>query len=48
MLISEDLDEVLALADAVIVLYEGTVAYETPIQDLDREMVGLAMTGSGT
>lgn len=48
VLISEDLDEVLALADAVIVLYEGTVAYETPIQDLDRERVGLAMTGSAT
>ncbi len=47
VLISEDLDEVLALADTVMVLYEGTVAYETAIGDLDREMVGLAMTGSG-
>jgi len=46
VLISEDLDEVLALADTVMVLYEGTVAYETAIEDLDRDMVGLAMTGS--
>lgn len=45
VLISEDLDEVLALADTVMVLYEGTVAYETAIEDLDRDMVGLAMTG---
>ena len=46
VLISEDLDEVLALADTVMVLYEGTVAYETAIENLDRDMVGLAMTGS--
>ena len=46
VLISEDLDEVLALADSVMVLYEGTVAYETSIEDIDRELVGLAMTGS--
>ena len=46
VLISEDLDEVLALADTVMVLYEGTVAYEAAIEELDRDMVGLAMTGS--
>ena len=46
VLISEDLDEVLALADTVMVLYEGTVAYETAIQDLDRDTVGMAMAGS--
>lgn len=45
LLISEDLDEVLSLADRVLVLYRGRIAYATDAQHLDRDRIGMAMAG---
>lgn len=47
VLISEELDEIIALSDRVVVLYEGQIAGEldSPIGDQDRERIGLMMTG---
>lgn len=45
LLISEDLDEVLTLADRVLVLYRGKVVYEADSEDIDVEQVGMAMAG---
>ncbi|HYO44426.1 MAG TPA: ABC transporter ATP-binding protein [Candidatus Limnocylindrales bacterium] len=45
LLISEDLDEILALADRVAVLYEGRVAGIADTADTDIASIGLLMTG---
>jgi simple sugar transport system ATP-binding protein len=45
LLISEDLDEVLTLADKVMVLYRGAVVHEAIGSEVDVEAVGLAMAG---
>lgn len=45
LLISEDLDEVLTLADRILVLYRGVVVHETRGTDVDVEAVGHAMAG---
>jgi simple sugar transport system ATP-binding protein len=45
LLISEDLDEVLSLADRVLVLYRGRIALVTDADHIDRERIGLAMAG---
>jgi simple sugar transport system ATP-binding protein len=45
LLISEDLDEVLTLADKVLVLYRGSVVHEVAGHEVDVEAVGLAMAG---
>ncbi|HEX5367638.1 MAG TPA: ABC transporter ATP-binding protein [Acidimicrobiales bacterium] len=45
LLTSSDLDEVLALADRVVVLYRGRVAGVVDRADADRELVGLLMAG---
>ncbi|MEO5973588.1 MAG: ABC transporter ATP-binding protein [Ilumatobacteraceae bacterium] len=45
LLISEDLDEVLTLADRILVLYRGSVVHEANGNDVDIEMVGQAMAG---
>jgi simple sugar transport system ATP-binding protein len=45
LLISEDLDEVLALSDRVVVMYEGRVMGDIPRADVDRDQVGLLMSG---
>src|ERR687891_1545779 len=47
LLVSEDLDELLALADRLIVLYEGRIAGETSAADADREQLGMLMAGRG-
>ncbi|HET9221007.1 MAG TPA: ABC transporter ATP-binding protein [Roseiflexaceae bacterium] len=44
LLISEELDELLALSDRICVIYEGRVAGE--VDDGDVERLGLMMTGS--
>lgn len=50
LVISEDLDEVLALADRVAVMYEGEILAVVDRADADREQLGLLMAGvrSGT
>ncbi|MDH4334622.1 MAG: ABC transporter ATP-binding protein [Chloroflexota bacterium] len=47
LLVSEDLDELLALADRLIVLYEGRIVGEMSAQEADREQLGMLMAGRG-
>ncbi len=49
LLISEELDELLALSDRILVMYEGRIAarFETP-SAADVEAIGLHMTGGGS
>lgn len=46
LLISEDLDEILSLADRILVMYEGRIVDELPAEEADRERIGLTMGGS--
>ena len=46
LLISTDLDEVLALADRCLVLYGGRVIAQWPRARLNRDAIGLAMGGA--
>jgi ABC-type uncharacterized transport system ATPase subunit len=45
LIISEDLDEVLALTDRILVMYEGQIIGEATSQDASRETLGLMMAG---
>jgi simple sugar transport system ATP-binding protein len=45
LLVSEDLEELLALADRIVVLYEGRIVGEMPAADADVERLGLLMAG---
>ena len=45
LLISEDLDEILALADRVDVMYEGRIVGSMPADGADIATIGLLMTG---
>lgn len=45
LLISEDLDEVLALSDRVAVIYEGRIMGILANKDAEREKIGLLMAG---
>jgi len=45
LLISEDLDEILALADRVVVMYEGAVVGERAAESATVEDLGLLMAG---
>ena len=45
LLISEDLDEVLALADRIAVMYEGRVVGEVDASVATVEEIGLLMAG---
>lgn len=46
LLISEDLDELLALADRIAVIYEGQIMGEVKASEADIEHIGLMMAGS--
>ncbi len=46
LLISEDLDEIMSLADRIVVMYEGRVVDEVAAESADRERLGLTMGGS--
>jgi simple sugar transport system ATP-binding protein len=46
LLISEDLDELLALSDRLIVMYEGQVMGEVRPQEASVEQIGLMMAGA--
>ena len=48
LLISDDLDEVLALGDRVAVMHDGQLSAARPAQDWTREAIGLAMAGAKT
>ncbi len=45
LLISEDLDEILALADRIVVVYEGELTGEFDPETATVEEIGLAMAG---
>jgi general nucleoside transport system ATP-binding protein len=45
LLISEDLDEILALADRIAVMYEGAIVGEVPADQATVEGLGLLMAG---
>jgi general nucleoside transport system ATP-binding protein len=45
LLISEDLDEILALADRIAVMYEGRVVGEVDGQGADKQEIGFLMAG---
>ena len=47
VLVSEDLDELLALSDRLVVLYEGRVVGEMPTTEADPERLGMLMAGRG-
>ena len=47
LLISEDLDEVMALSDRLVVMYEGSVMGRVNRKDATIEQVGLLMSGVG-
>jgi simple sugar transport system ATP-binding protein len=48
LLISEDLDEVFALADRVAVIHAGRLSEARPVADCTLAEIGLAMAGSGS
>lgn len=45
LLVSEDLDELLAISDRLVVLYEGRVMAQLPADGADPEHLGLLMAG---
>ena len=45
LLISEDLDELLALSDRLLVIYEGRIVGEMPATEATAEQLGLLMSG---
>jgi simple sugar transport system ATP-binding protein len=47
LLVSEDLDELLALADRIVVLFEGRVVGEVDAAAAQAEQLGLLMGGAG-
>jgi simple sugar transport system ATP-binding protein len=48
LLISEDLDEIFALSDRIVVMCEGRIAGEMPCVEADRQGIGLLMAGHTT
>lgn len=46
LLISEDLDEVLQLADRILVMYDGRIVGNIPREEASREYMGMLMAGS--
>ncbi len=45
LLVSEDLDELLELADRIAVMSEGRIVFETPAASADRKTIGAHMGG---
>jgi len=45
LIISEDLDEVLALSDRILVMYEGTIMGQVDPGTASRDTLGLMMAG---
>ena len=47
LLISEDLDELLELADRIVVMFEGELVHETPRDQADVKVIGRHMASHG-
>jgi general nucleoside transport system ATP-binding protein len=45
LLVSADLDEVLALADRILVMFKGRIVYEVDRREATKERIGYYMTG---
>jgi len=45
LVISQDLDELLEIADRIAVIYEGSVIGETAVDGADVDEIGLMMAG---
>jgi simple sugar transport system ATP-binding protein len=45
LLISEDLEELMSVADRIAVMFEGHVIGVLPAEQADREILGLMMAG---
>jgi simple sugar transport system ATP-binding protein len=45
LLVSEDLDELLALSDRIVVMFDGRIVHETAIEAADIAAIGPAMAG---
>ena len=45
LLVSEDLDELLELADRIVVMSEGRIVHECPAEGADRRVLGAFMGG---
>ncbi|GGC60467.1 putative ABC transporter ATP-binding protein YufO [Chelatococcus reniformis] len=48
LLISSELDEIIAVADRVLVLYRGRIVGERPADPAERERIGALMAGQST
>lgn len=46
LLVSVDLDELLALSDRIVVMFEGQVMGKLPVEEANPEMLGLLMAGT--
>ena len=46
LLVTEDLDELLELADRIIVIFEGSIVFETDRRSASRPEIGRAMAGA--
>ena len=45
LLVSEDLDEILELADRILVISDGRIVHETTSKEADRHVIGRHMAG---
>ena len=45
LLVSGDLDELLALSDRIVVMFDGRLVHETPIATADVGVIGQCMAG---
>jgi general nucleoside transport system ATP-binding protein len=45
LLVSEDLDELLELADRIVVIFNGKLVYEAPAHQADLTEIGRHMAG---
>jgi ABC-type uncharacterized transport system ATPase subunit len=45
LLVSEDLDELLELADRIVVMSQGCIIFETPAASAERHVLGAHMGG---
>lgn len=47
LLVSVELDEILSVADRILVMFSGQIVGEVDIQDADEKTIGLLMAGAG-